>query len=55
METSCTRWFLGEYAESNRSVNAATVLDAVARIEQALAPQRQAASGVDSRKRCLID
>jgi hypothetical protein len=41
METSRGRWFLGEYAKRNRNADTAMVLDAVARIEEALAAQRQ--------------
>jgi hypothetical protein len=41
METSRGRWFLGEYAKRNRNADTSMVLDAVARIEQALAAQRQ--------------
>jgi hypothetical protein len=41
METSRGRWFLGEYAKRNRNADTSMVLDAVARIELALAAQRQ--------------
>src|SRR6516162_5752780 len=41
METSRGRWFLGEYAKRNRNADTAIVLDAVARIEQTMAVQRQ--------------
>src|ERR1700724_4319647 len=41
METSRGRWFLGEYAKRNRNADTHMVLDAVARIEQSLAAQRQ--------------
>src|SRR5215475_13675074 len=41
METSRGRWFLGEYAKRNRNADTSMVLDAVARIEEALATQRQ--------------
>lgn len=41
METSRGRWFLGEYAKRNRNADTRMVLDAVARIEQSLAAQRQ--------------
>jgi hypothetical protein len=44
METSRGRWFLAEYAKRNRSADTAMVLDAVARIEQTIATQQQAAS-----------
>ena len=41
METSRGRWFLGEYARRNRNADTRMVLDAVARIEETLAAQRQ--------------
>jgi hypothetical protein len=41
METTRGRWFLGEYAKRNRNADTSMVLDAVSRIEQALATQRQ--------------
>ena len=41
LETSRGRWFLGEYAKRNRNADTSMVLDAVARIEEALAAQRQ--------------
>lgn len=41
METARGRWFLGEYAKRNRNADTSMVLDAVARIEHALASQRQ--------------
>src|SRR3954452_25345443 len=44
METSRGRWFLGEYAKRNRNADTRMVLDAVARIEESLATQKQAAS-----------
>jgi hypothetical protein len=44
METSRGRWFLGEYAKRNRNADTRMVLDAVARIEENLAAQRQPAS-----------
>jgi hypothetical protein len=44
METSRGRWFLGEYARRNRNADTSMVLDAVARIEESLAAQRQQAS-----------
>src|SRR5438552_17261858 len=47
METSRGRWFLGEYAKRNRNADTRMVLDAVARIEEGLATQKQAVS--DSR------
>jgi hypothetical protein len=43
METSRGRWFLGEYARRNRNADTRMVLDAVARIEENLAAQRQPA------------
>lgn len=46
METSRGRWFLTEYARRNRNADTRMVLDAVARIEGALA-QQKAASGVE--------
>ena len=45
METSRGRWFLREYAKRNRNTDIAMVLDAVARVEQALAAQRQERTG----------
>jgi hypothetical protein len=44
METSRGRWFLTEYAKRNRNADTRMVLDAVARIEENLAAQRQPAS-----------
>jgi len=44
METSRGRWFLGEYAKRNRNADTRMVLDAVARIEESLAAQRQPAA-----------
>src|SRR5580692_1490130 len=41
METSRGRWFLGEYAKRNRNADTSMVLDAVARIEEALAAQKK--------------
>jgi hypothetical protein len=43
METSRGRWFLGEYARRNRNTDTRMVLDAVARIEESLAAQKQPA------------
>jgi hypothetical protein len=40
METSRGRWFLGEFAKRNRNADTSMVLDAVARIEHALAAQQ---------------
>jgi hypothetical protein len=42
METSRGRWFLTEYAKRNRNADTSMVLDAVSRIEQTLAAQKQA-------------
>ena len=47
METSRGRWFLGEYAKRNRNSDTRMVLDAVARIEESLAAQKQAAAEAD--------
>ncbi|SHL55591.1 hypothetical protein SAMN05444159_6194 [Bradyrhizobium lablabi] len=44
METSRGRWFLGEYAKRNRNADTRMVLDAVERIEQSLAAQKQPAA-----------
>jgi hypothetical protein len=41
METSRGRWFLGEYAKRNRNADTRLVLDAVTRIEDTLAAQKQ--------------
>src|SRR5947207_8158522 len=43
METARGRWFLGEYAKRNRNADTRLVLDAVARIEEALASRKRAA------------
>ena len=43
METSRGRWFLSEYAKRNRNADTRMVLDAVARIEENLASQKNAA------------
>jgi hypothetical protein len=43
METSRGRWFLGEYAKRNRNADTRMVIDAVARIEEALAAQKNPA------------
>src|SRR6267154_428820 len=40
METSRGRWFLTEYAKRNRNADTRMVLDAVARIEESLAAQK---------------
>src|ERR1700736_4173756 len=47
METSRGRWFLGEYAKRTRNADTRMVLDAVARIEENLAAQRQPAAEND--------
>src|ERR1700712_3470280 len=44
METSRGRWFLTEYAKRNRNADTTMVLDAVARIEQTIAAQKQVGS-----------
>jgi hypothetical protein len=44
METSRGRWFLSEYARRNRNADTSMVLDAMARLEENLAAQRQPAS-----------
>src|ERR1700747_1848236 len=41
METARGRWFLDEYAKRNRNADTRMVLDAVARIEDTLAAQKQ--------------
>ncbi len=41
METARGRWFLGEYAKRNRNADTRMVLDAVAKIEETIAAQRQ--------------
>ena len=41
METSRGRWFLGEYAKRNRNADTRMVLDAVARIEETLAAEKE--------------
>src|SRR6266446_5202765 len=41
METARGRWFLTEYAKRNRNADTRMVLDAVARIEESLAAQKQ--------------
>jgi len=45
METSRGRWFLTEYARRNRNADTTMVLEAVARIENTIAAQKQHASG----------
>src|SRR3982075_1812365 len=44
METSRGRWFLGEFAKRNRNADTRMVLDAVARVEETVAGQRQQVS-----------
>jgi hypothetical protein len=41
METARGRWFLDEYAKRNRNADTRMVLDAVARIEETIAAQKQ--------------
>jgi len=48
METSRGRWFLGEYAKRNRNTDTSMVLEAVARLEQNLAAQRQPQQAPDN-------
>jgi hypothetical protein len=50
METSRGRWFLGEYAKRNRNADTRLVLDAVARIEETLVAQNEAAADADLRE-----
>lgn len=51
METSRGRWFLKEYARRNRNADTAMVLEAVARIESAVAAQNAAADAHDETAR----
>ncbi len=44
METARGRWFLNEYAKRNRNADTAMVLEAVARIEQSIGAQGEAAA-----------
>jgi hypothetical protein len=44
METTRGRWFLNEYAKRNRNADTAMVLEAVARIEQSIGAQSEAAA-----------
>src|SRR5882757_5656366 len=53
METSRGRWFLSEYAKRNRNADTRMVLDAVARIEQNLAAQKDATPDMPWPKRWL--
>jgi hypothetical protein len=48
METSRGRWFLGEYAKRNRNADTRMVLDAIARIEESMAAQRQPVAEPDN-------
>lgn len=48
METSRGRWFLGEYAKRNRNADTRMVLDAVERVEQSLAAQKEPAAEPDN-------
>ena len=48
METSRGRWFLGEYAKRNRNTDTTRVLDAVARLEESIAAQRQPQAAPDN-------
>jgi hypothetical protein len=50
METSRGRWFLGEYAKRNRNADTRLVLDAVARIEETLSAQQEAAADAELRE-----
>ncbi|MFC0239788.1 hypothetical protein [Rhodopseudomonas telluris] len=54
METSRGRWFLNEYAKRNRNADTRMVLDAVARIEQSLAAQKQQPANGASLSESLI-
>ncbi|WP_454626342.1 hypothetical protein [Bradyrhizobium cenepequi] len=47
METARGRWFLAEYAKRNRNADTRLVLDAVARLEESLAAQKQAVEQAD--------
>ena len=55
METARGRWFLDEYARRNRNADTHMVLDAVSRVEETLAAQRQppAPPPVDKRPEML--
>lgn len=48
LETARGRWFLDEYTKRNRNADTAMVLEAVARIEQSLAAQKEEASPLAS-------
>jgi hypothetical protein len=53
METARGRWFLDEYARRNRNADTSMVLDAVSRVEETLAAQRQAQPPEDKRPEML--
>jgi hypothetical protein len=53
METARGRWFLDEYARRNRNADTSMVLDAVSRIEETLAQQRQSPPPEDMRPELL--
>jgi hypothetical protein len=53
METARGRWFLDEYARRNRNADTRMVLDAVAKIEETLAAQRQPPPPEDKRPELL--
>jgi hypothetical protein len=55
METSRGRWFLGEYAKRNRNADTKMVLDAVARIEETLAAQKQPEPEPEPERDPLLD
>jgi hypothetical protein len=50
METSRGRWFLAEFAKRNRNADTRLVLDAVARLEESFAAQKQAAAVVEDNR-----
>ena len=53
METARGRWFLDEYARRNRNADTRMVLEAVAKIEETLAQQRQPPPPEDKRPELL--
>src|SRR6201995_4458234 len=53
METARGRWFLDEYAKRNRNADTRMVLDAVLRIGETIAEQRQAPAPEDRRAEML--
>jgi hypothetical protein len=53
METARGRWFLDEFAKRNRNADTRMVLDAVSRIEETLAAQRQPPPPEDKRPQML--